>query len=861
MQLVERDATLEVLDDAVARAITGRGTLCFVAGEAGIGKSTLAQAVVQRHPEATSLVGACDNLVTPTPLGPLHDMAAHDRQVAALFNLATRHELFVGFLDHLRTPGRPRVVVLEDVHWADAATLDLLRYLGRRIGRSHALVLATYRSDEVGAAHPLRAVLGDLASQPAVTRRTLDPLSLDAVGALAAGFDVDVAELHARTGGNPFFVTEVLAHPLQELPDSLRDAVLARAGRLPDGARRVLDAAALVPNGAERDLLDAVVQPAPGDVDGCVAAGMLRPVAGGVLRFRHELARRALADAILPARAAALHRRIMRTLLAAEPVAPARVVHHADAAGESDVVLQWAVVAAEQATARGAHREATDQLARALRHAGGLDPADRADLLEHFARTCASSDGSGRGLDEVDRAVATRRQLGDPHRLGEALRLQAILQYQSGRSPEAYASIDASLATLRPLGASPELADALADAVGMAMLARRSEQALSLGPEAIDLAAQLGRPRALAAALNSLGSVELLGGRVEDGVERLLRSIEVATDAGHDAEAARGLVNLGSGAGEIRQYVVAREHLTRAIEYAGARDLDGLADYAAVWLGRVHFETGRWDDAVEVLTRLPLEAPDVSAITRITGLATLGRLRTRRGDDGRDALERAWSLARATDDLQRMWPVAAGRAEAALLTGDSELVVELVRPVFDLACRLAHPWATGELGALLWRAGALSDDEHRRFAHAAAAPYRQQVAGQVATAAQAWAAIGCPYEQADVLSDGDETSQREALAILDRLGAVPAAAMLRRRMRAAGVRSVPRGPRAATAQHPAGLTPREAEVLDLVADGLTNAQIGAALFISAKTAGHHVSSILAKLGASDRHEAARMVRG
>lgn len=859
MQVVERDPVLTALGVALSEAVAGDGSLTFVAGEAGIGKTTVVNTFVQQHrTELRTLVGACDNLSTPRPLAPLYDMAETSSEIGALFERESRHELFLGFLAQLSTPGRPTIVVFEDVHWADAATLDLLRFLGRRVGRTHAAVLATYRADEIGSAHPLRAVLGDLATVPAVSRHTLAPLSLEAVAELAADTELDPVELHRRTDGNPFFVTEVLAHPDAALPDNVRDAVLARYSRLGEGARRVLDVASVVPAAVERELLGAVADPAPEDLDECVSAGVLRVDGRGQLAFRHELARLAVASAILPARRAELHGRVIEVLLDREEPDPARVAHHAVAAGEGDIVLRYSLPAAELATERGAHRQACEQLVRALPYRDQLPARERAELLERYAAASSRSVQWPTGVDAAEEAVALRRQLEDPRALGNALRIQAIVQMQAGRSPDAYRSIDEALRGLEPLGDTPELSDALAEAVTLAMLARRYDDASAVSGRAIDLAERLDRPRALAAALNSSGTVELLTGRVEDGVAHILRSVEVAREVGIDHEVARGLGNLGSGAGEVRRYDIAERYLVESIAYASERDLDTNARYSTAWLARVRFETGRWPQAADALASLPLEHPDLAPITVIAALAVLGRLRSRRGDPGSDeALERAWEVASATDDLQRVWPVAAARAEDALLDGREDDVAPLVLPTFDRAVELGHPWAIGELGALLWRGGALDADRRAAFERGAADPYRLQVAGDIEAAAAAWEEIGCPYERADALSDGDADQQREALELFDGLGAARSAARLRRRMREAGIRSIPRGPRAATAGHPAGLTPREVEVLELVAEGMTNAEIAEALFISGKTAGHHVSSILAKLGVSSRQEAVR----
>ncbi|MDX1659961.1 MAG: LuxR C-terminal-related transcriptional regulator [Nitriliruptorales bacterium] len=865
MRIVERGPVLGVLEEAAASAVTGQGSLTFLAGEAGIGKTAVVTTFVSAHRgKLWTLVGACDPLTTPRPLGPLRDMAEASPEISGLFDGRPRHELFARFLELVSTPGRPSVVVFEDVHWADAATLDLLRFVGRRAADTHAVVVATYRSNEIGVEHPLRAILGDLATVPAVRRQSLVPLTPDGVASLAAAVDadVDVAELYRRTGGNPFFVTEVLADPTATLPDNVRDAVLARRNRLPGPSRQVLDAVAVVPGAMERWLLDAVAFPDPGDVDACITAGMLHSGDRGELTFRHELARLAVESAIPPARRADLHARVVRALIEARSVdpAPARIVHHADAAGDREVVLRYAPQAAEAATERGAYHQARDQLDRALKYAETLPDAERADLLERFSSASNGVGDAAAAVTAAEQAVDLRRQGDDELALGAAVRLRGTARWEAGRGPEARADIEAAIELLEPLGETPALAAAYASAVTLAMLARDYHAALELGRTAVDLTDRLGAYTALSRSLNSLGATEILIGRFDDGEAHLLRSIEVAREARDPLSEAVALSNLGSGFGEVRRYDRAERYLEQAISFADAHDLDGSASYSTSWLARVCFETGRWDRAAELATSVPGDGAGMPPYITITALTVLGRLRARRGDPGvDDALDRAWELALETDDLQRLWPVAAARAEAAWLEGTDHAVAPRVGETFAMAVEIGHPWAIGELGLLLSRTGGLDTAGREAVEDGAADPYQLHVAGRIEEAATAWAELGCAYEQADALADGDEDSQRRALEILDELGATPAAARLRQRMRDAGIRSIPRGPRPATAEHPAGLTPRETEVLELVAEGMTNAEIAETLFISEKTVGHHVSSVLGKLGVGSRHDAVRVL--
>ena len=304
MELLERDQDFEQLALLWRSATTGQGRTVLISGEAGIGKTALVEQFVSQHLQvARSLWGACDALFTPRPLGPLYDMAAQTQ--GALSKLLQRETprsvLFSVFLDELQNSGSPAVVVIEDVHWADEATLELIKFLGRRLSRLPTLLILTYRDDELGRDHPLRAVLGDLPST-AVTRLRLPPLSEQAIIQLvrqAHQAQRSAQELYAITGGNPFFVTEVLSSASSDVPLTVREAVLARAARLPPAARTLLELVSVIPTRTERWLLDTVLEAAPLALEECLASGMLS-LEGATLAFRHELARLAVESTLSP---------------------------------------------------------------------------------------------------------------------------------------------------------------------------------------------------------------------------------------------------------------------------------------------------------------------------------------------------------------------------------------------------------------------------------------------------------------------------------------------------------------------------------------------------------------------------------
>ena len=417
--LLERGAALAALDAAAAG-----GRLVLVAGEAGVGKTALLRRFCERRP-ARVLWGDCDALFTPAALEPLADIAlltGGELEMLVAAGAAPR-DVAAALLRELR---RPSIVVIEDVHWADEATLDVLRLLGRRIATVPSMLIASYRDDELDPAHPLRATLGELSRRATTDRLRLERLSRGAVAELAAPHGVDARELHRRTSGNPFFVTEALAAGGVELPATVRDAVLARVAPLSPPARRVLDAAAIVPGTVELGLLEALAE--VDQLEECLSCGVLA-ANGASVAFRHDLARVAVEDTLTPTRRRTLHRRALAALEGAAD--PARLAYHAEGAGDGEAVLRHASAAAERAAAAGAHREAAAQYRRALRFASGF--ATRAELHERRSHALFVSDEADEAAEELQHALECRRALGDTRREGDLLRSLSAIVWCPGR--------------------------------------------------------------------------------------------------------------------------------------------------------------------------------------------------------------------------------------------------------------------------------------------------------------------------------------------------------------------------------------------------------------------------------------------
>jgi DNA-binding CsgD family transcriptional regulator len=850
VELLERDDHLAQLDRLLAGARAGSGRMVLISGDAGVGKTSLVRAFLERLPSSVRVLwGACDPLDAPRPLGPFRDMAPI---AAALDDRHGRQDVLAALLAALEA--QPTVMVVEDVHWADEPTLDALRFIGRRIDRSSGLLIATFREEGLASDGPVRALLGDLATAPGSRRLEAGPLSAEGVAALAQGKGIDPDRLYALTGGNAFFVTEVLAAPGLAVPPTVADAVLARLARLDAPSRRLVDIVAMAPRGVEPSIAQSVAEVSPDAVDDCVERGAL-VLDGERVGFRHELARLAVEGAVAEPRRRRLHARLLDELEHANETDVARLAHHAAAAHDAVRLLRYGRAAAREASARGAHRAAAEHLGRTLEVTRGLGAGEEAELLSGWAMARAPFDDPAALVPILERAVELRREAGDGYGEGRDLVNLARVSRRVGDSESVNRLHAMALARLQGLEPGRDLAACHAAIATHAVAEYRIAECLEHAALAIDLGRITGAIAAVTLALDAKAEALTCSAESADGIETSEQNVRLAIEAGDNEAAAAALVNAAGNLVVTRQYARSRAYLDRASASAIEGDFDYLVAFAGATRARLDFEQARWPEALasaEAVVALPRPA----TIVRVLALTAIGRVLVRRGDAsaGGEALEEAWTLAR-TGDLAFQWPIVAGRAEAASLAGRASDVPPIVGDIYERCASAPVRWAAGELGYWLWRAGAF-DGQRDRLAE----PWARQVAGDWRGAAAAWAELGCPYEEADALADGDEASMRQALDIFDRLGARPALDRLRARMRRAGISHIPAGPRRATRDAPARLTQRQLEILGLLERGLTNAEIASQLFITEKTASHHVTAILAKLDVRSRAEAGAAAR-
>ncbi|MGH8824219.1 MAG: ATP-binding protein [Jiangellaceae bacterium] len=850
--LVERDAELEALVASVGAAAAGEGSAMLVLGEAGIGKTSLIHEFLRSvEGEVRVLMGACDDLLTPRTLGPLRDAAAAvgGPLAAAFSGEPDRESVYRALLDELSRTDAPTILVVEDVHWADDATLDALRFVARRLDRLRAVVILSYRDDEFPPDH-LRQLLGAL-SGSTVRRLVLRRLSKDAVIRLTRTAGVDRPAVFATTDGNPFFVSEVLSSPTADVPATVVDAVLARVHQLTPESQVALDQLAVVPSHVESWLVTALL----GDVGPLVEAeqrGMveLRPER---FTFRHELARHALERSMPASRRMAFNRAVMVALLAHDHADLSRIMHHAAAAGEIPVILSHGPQAAREAAQAGAHSQALAHYEHVVAHIDALPADAQAQILVEYAWQLYAAYRFVEAVEVAERASRLWARIGDRVAFGEALVAVSRASYMADRPGPARAAIEHAVRVLT--GTDETAAQAYAQTYYGAVLSLTDqfEAALEqLGP-ARELAERSNRPDLVALCLDYVGWTRVAVGDAH-GVDDLRASLELARSITHYEYVARAYTNLAEAFYHLRDLDALQRCVADGVQYCTDHDLPAHAYSLQAHSAMLMMVRGDLEGSEELLRDLVAEVPDAGQLARLT-LPTLGRVLARRGSpEAEQVLDRAWEIALRGDALLSLAPAGLARIEWAWLTGDVARAQPQIDALLDRTATAGGFRCRGELLRYLDRAGV----PVQPFT-GCPEEWAVGLRGDWRAAAGTWARIGDPYERAlELAGSGEATPMLEALEVLHGMGASAAAKLVRQRLRGLGVTRFPRSRGAVATAHPSGLTDRQLEVLALLAEGLTNAEIADRLVVSTRTVDHHVSAILTRLGAATRREAVRM---
>ena len=853
VNLVERDRSLATLRATIEGALAGDGAGVAVVGESGIGKSTLiaaaCQAAAGTRDAGRVLRASCDPLSTPRPLGPFRDLAVD----AGYPDTVRRDDLMLSEICERifeAVSAEPTVLVIEDLHWVDAASVDVLRFLARRVSARPLALLVSYRDHEIEPGHSARPLLGDFARLDALSTLRLDTLSVAGVGELLAGTTLDPAVVHAVTGGNPFFVTEVAKDGDRALPTSVRDAVLARTADVTASDFEVLQLVATAPDRLDDRALPALDVDLP-TLRRLDTTGLLTRGRDGLL-FRHELARQAIESTIPPGGAPRLHARLVTALEQIEPPDPAVLTHHAVGARDGVRAARYAQEAARQATAAGSHTEAVAFYRIALDHLTGAPAGERAHLLLALGFEQYMTNKLADAIATVSATFPLWQEAGDQDGLAAAHDEVAVFEYYNARRRHAERHADRATAIAGTSGTDLTYGLVRATRGYLAYMRNDFDLAGNCYADAGRIAST-ERNDALDIRTRMIRAAADLAGGDDGARSRVADVIEDARSHNLDELASTGYSNLANLDVEQRRLRDAQHVLEQSLPFTTERDIPICRQWQTGVRSRLHFARGHWSAALEDAAFV-LDG-DGMPLAMVWPMLVSGLVPLRRGDAapavaGSDPLEAAWALVGTIDEPLRRLAVLSALAERMWMT---EVVDERVA---DLAPELLRRCA--QIGGTSWAAGDLAVWLARLrlpvpVLPVVAEPFRLMLDGRADRAASWWHRTGEPFAQAMAWSDSADPADRiRSVEMLDQLGAAGTADRIRGALRRDGVAQVPARPRVSTRSNPAGLTNRQLDVAKLVARGFTNAEIASRLFISPKTADHHVSALLTKLGVTNR---------
>lgn len=854
MELIERAGFLNVLQTQFDHVVNGEGHCVFINGEAGIGKTSLVKAFCKTHKNAAYIYqGTCDALFTPRPLAPLYDIAWQMRSDFPDngIDLADRVTLFTRFFQELRNQDKPVLIVFEDIHWADEATLDFIKFLARRITQLRCFFILTYRDNEIHAHHPLRNVFGQL-NPDSFDRLQLPPLSREAVDKMAEERGYNGEDVYSISGGNPFYVNEILASYSPGIPDNIKDSILYSYNQADEKTKQVWQILSVLPKALEVSYLEKLEPAYAAAIEKCLEKKLLL-MENGLLFFKHELYRRTVEASLSPLVRVALNKKILTIFRESfeQGQKIEQLIHHAKNANEYDLVVHYAPLAASQAAAVGAHIEASRLYLTAIEYYQGNNPDILIRFYESYAYECYLTNQIREAIIYTGKALALWRKKNDQEKIGNCMRFLSRLWWFEGNRKQAESYAGQAIEALEEQPVSRATAMAWSNMSQLKMLSDHSGESILWGEKAIELAKELNDTETLAHALNSVGSALMtIESSMSKGMILLEQSREIALKQGYHEHVARAYTALGSNAVTMKEYAFARKKLDEGIRYCEEMDLDALKLYMLCWKARLSLETGNWKEAYDYAGRL-LQNEDLLPVIKIGALSVAGTIKTRRGDpDALPLLLEAKAKAFETMELQRIVPALSALLEYEWLTGTTCIETAFLDQAIAMIRQLDKISKKNRLYYWIKRARKEYLPLSERYEG-----YDGSSLQMVLEEAAIWEKRGCPYEQALVLFEGEEDEKKKAIAIVQSLGANAVYEKMKGDMRASGIKSIPRGIRKTTQANPAQLTGRELDVLQLLTGGMQNREIAAKLYISAKTVDHHISAILFKLDASSRTKA------
>jgi DNA-binding CsgD family transcriptional regulator/tetratricopeptide (TPR) repeat protein len=853
IELVERAGHLDKLYDKYKDVVAGEGHCIMLSGEAGIGKTALVRAFCQEHRHHAKIyLGNCDALFTPRPLAPLHDVIWQIWEDDWKSEVPEdRNALFTKFLHRFDQLPGPCLLVFEDIHWADEATIDFIKFLARRITRLRCLFILTWRDEEVYPGHPLRQLLGQLPPH-SFTRFHLPPLSRDAVDDLAKARGYRGEDVYDISGGNPFYVNEILASYSLGIPENIKDSILSVYNRLDSDARRVCELLSVMPTGLETDYLGQVEPNYTVDLAACLETKTIL-LKDRRLLFKHELYRRTIESSLSPFTRIALNKKILSAFGESFQAngETERIIHHAKNANDHQAVVHYAPLAAKQAASVGAHIEAARLYFSAIEYYQGKDPDILVGLYEPYAYECYLTNQMKTAIIYQQKVANSWGEKGDPEKFGNSLWFLSRLWWFDGNRRQAERFAQEAVDVLEERPPTRPKAMAFSNMSQLKMLSDQTVECIYWGQRAIEIAQQLHDEEILSHAYNNMGAVQMkVPSYWQKGLELLRKSLDIALRNNFHEHAARAYTNMAYSAVHMKEYSLATTILREGIQYCEELELDSWRTYMLSWKARLLLDTGHWEEASDIAAQL-IGSETQASIVKIGALVVKGVIHMRRNAaDALPILLEAKAKAFESMELQRVLPAITALLEYEWITGRPVLEKTAIEYVIGLLSQGGTLRESSDFDFWLWKVRGQQVPLHNVHDR-----YRVDSPGMAMEIAERWERLGCPYERALFLFEGDESAKREAMGIVQRLGAVAVYEKMKLEMRSEGIRSIPRGSRKSTLANSAQLTERELGVLELLKEGLQNKEIGSRLFISAKTVDHHISAILFKLDVDSRTKA------